>query len=306
MSNKVTYIIVTWNNENEISDCLESIIKYTTVGYEIIVLDNNSTDSTVELIHQRFPTVKLLNKGKNYGFAEGNNLALQEVITDFVCFINPDTILLEDIVTPSISLLNMNDKVGLVGSKLVNYDMSDQASCFNFAGEWSLPFEILHMGKLMPKKLKKKYFVNYSKLKNVTSVPWIIGAEMIMRTSDARYIGGFSTEYFMYTEDMDLCMKVHSILKKDVVYLPEQKLIHLGGASEKQNVNYNKQKKLFENDILFVSKFYGKDAANRMLKNMKIAYKIRLAIIVILYHKKNRQMVLDKTKSSLNILEELN
>lgn len=126
---------------------------------------------------------------------------------------------------------------------------------------------------------------------------------MIMRTSDAKAIDGFSTDYYMYTEDMDLCKKVNKFLKKKVLFLPDYSLIHLGGVSESQNISYDKQKKLFENDLYFVKKYNGTKEAIKTRKKIINAYKIRYKILKILYKRCDRDFQLKKTTKAMEIIE---
>ena len=119
---------------------------------------------------------------------------------------------------------------------------------------------------------------------------------MVMRTSEAKQIGGFSEDYFMYTEDMDLCMQVRRILGKTIKYIPEVSIIHLGGASEIQNVSYKKQNKVFENLKQFNRKFYGKNG-NAILMSAMTAALVRGALLKLFYFKKERQVQIDKTHS---------
>lgn len=252
MSASITYIIVTWNNKKEIKECLKTVEEYSPSGYQVFVVNNASTDITTSIIEKNFPKAHLIKSKENLGFAEGNNLALKDVKTDYVCFLNPDVILTEDIATPSIRELEQDSNIGLISCRLNNRDGSWQPSTFGFANSRNLYNEILHVGAFMPQKICRKKYINHYHPTESFSPDWVIGAEMVMRTADAKKIGGFSTEYYMYTEDMDFCKKIETKLQKKILFLPNVSLIHLGGASEAQNVNYKKQKKLFENDLIFV------------------------------------------------------
>lgn len=302
MDRSITYIIVTWNNEKEIEQCLKTIEKFSNNEHCIIVVDNASSDNTVTIVRNCFEDVKLICNQDNVGFAKANNIGLELVKTPYVCFINPDVILTEDIVTPSVNELERNGKVGLIACRLNNSDGSWQPSTFSFANSRNLYNEILHIGAFMPQFICKRKYINYYRPTKKFYPDWVIGAEMIMRTIDARSIDGFSTEYYMYTEDMDLCKKVNAYLHKLILFLPSPSLIHLGGASESQNVNYNKQKKLFENDIRFVEKFYGKKEALKTKKKMINAFRTRLNLLKALYKKSDRDTQIRKTKKSIDIL----
>lgn len=109
----------------------------------------------------------------------------------------------------------------------------------------------------------------------------------------------------MYTEDMDLCKKVDSLLKKNIYYLANVSLIHLGGASEAQNFNYNKQEKLIQNDMIFIKKFYGENEVQKALKNMNRAYRLRLRLLKYFYYRTDRNLQIDKTKKVIDIIKEI-
>ena len=304
-NDKITYIIVTWNNEKEIEECLSTIERYSPGYSKIIVVDNQSKDCTTQIINKKYHTVELIESSTNLGFAAANNLALEKVSTPYICYLNPDVIFTEDIITPSIEILKKRNDVGIVSCKLKNRDGSDQRSYFNYTGMWSSLGAILHIGAIMPQGFRKKYFLNEYHAKTDFEPEWVIGAEMILRTEEAKKIGGFSEEYFMYTEDMDLCKKVNTILGKKIYYLANISLIHLGGASEAQNTSYRKQKKVMENEFMFVKKFYGLEEANRTMNNIKCAHVLRKILLRIGYWKKDREDQLEKTTETIRMLDEI-
>lgn len=302
-SNNNTFIIVTWNNEKEIFNCIDSVQKIYGTSCKVIVVDNCSKDNTVNIIRNNFKWVEIIVSDTNLGFAAANNVALEKVVSDYVCFLNPDVILTEDIIKPSIKSLNNDDCVGVVACRLKNVDGTNQQSWFSYVNKWSLMSEILHIGKIVPSFLRKKYFLNYYVPRGDFYPDWVIGAEMVMRTNDAKQIQGFSTEYFMYTEDMDLCMKVKRQLKKKVLVLMSISLIHLGGASEGQNISYNKQEKLIRNDAYFVKKFYGNSESRSTIVLAYKATMIRLWLLLIGYWKYDRDVQINKTKYLIDIFK---
>lgn len=301
----ITYIIVTWNNEKQIEDCLSSIIKFTKVSYYIYLVDNVSSDKTLKIVKAKFPEVKIIQPGENLGFAKGNNIALKDVNTPYVCFINPDVILLEDIISPAINILENYKNVGIVASRLLNRDGSIQKSCFNFATSKNLTYEILHVGRHIRQKAPHPKFPYYYSGDKDLLPDWVIGAEMVLRTKEAKAVGGFSTDYYMYVEDMDLCKKISVELNKVVYYMANNKLIHLGGTSEAQNNSYNKQKKQFQNDLIFINKFYGRKEAQAAISSMKIAYSFRYLLLLAGYYRQDRRKQLGKTKFALSVLKTL-
>ena len=301
----ITFVIVTWNNEDCIINCLDSLYKYTD-NFEVIIVDNNSSDSTVSIIkNKNYSNCKIISSKENNGFAIGNNIALDLVETKYVCFLNPDTILCEDIVSDSIDILSNNSNVGIVGCKLLNADLSLQASTFNFSKPFNVLAENLRLGILFPNFIKEKYFPYLSKSLRSKFVDWIIGAEMILLTEDAKKISGFSTEYYMYTEDMDLCMKMKRNLNKKTYYISSRSLIHIGGVSESKNVNYNKMKKLIENNALFAMKFYNKKKSKAVIKSFIKSYYIRLFALKLFYYGNKRKQLIIKMKNGIRLSKEV-
>lgn len=296
---KITFIIVSWNNEDTIIECLDSIYKYCNDDFKIVLVDNNSTDNTVNIVKERrYNNCNIIELKENLGFAKGNNIGLETVDTEFICYLNPDTILLEDIVLPSINVLLNNSDIGIIGCKLLYKDKTLQPSTFNFINRKQIYYEAFKIGKFMPNFVSEKYFPDQSKCKKDKIVDWIIGAEMILRTDDARKIDGFSTEYYMYAEDLDLCKKMKSNLGKSVYYLANIKLIHIGGVSESKNVDYKKLEKLITNKIKFIEKFYGKRKALKTATALYNVYNSRMYLIEMFYwsNKEKRKMYIEKMK----------
>lgn len=299
--NRITFIIVTWNNEKCIIDCLNSIYKHCQ-DFEIIVVDNNSNDNTVPIIKkQKFANCRIIDLKQNLGFAEGNNFALNMVDTEYICYLNPDTILVEDIINPSIDILEKDKSIGLVGCKLINADGTLQSSTFNYIDHTEVFCEAFRIGKFFPNLLREKLFPYYSKSKYNKSVDWVIGAEMILKTEDAKKIDGFSTEYYMYAEDMDICKKINIKLNKKIFYLADTKLIHLGGISEASNRNYSKLELQIKNKIKFSRKFYGEKECKKVINNLINVYKMRLIIVKMFLWSKKRETYLEKMKTGYEI-----
>ena len=294
----VTFIIVTWNNEELIENLFLSIKKYCNIDYKIIVIDNNSNDNTRgELEKQRTDNVKIIYSKENLGFAKGNNLALNYVDTEYVCFLNPDTIFIEEILEKLIKKMQENKRIGVIGPKLLNEDKSFQKSFFKYDTEKNI---VLNQLNFKEKVLKKN-----NKAKE-GYVDWIIGAMMLMRTSDAKQINGFSEEYYMYIEDMDLCMKINKMLDKKVYYLDYANLIHLGGQSEIKNNNYKKDEVILKNTIKFNEKYFGN--GEKIRKKLMFCYRIKriYTYIAFMLKKDNKsKMLFDKMNNSYKFLKNI-
>jgi len=278
MKKVISVIVVTWNNEQEVTNCLTSFIKFfpSKFTYQIIVVDNNSSDRTVDTIRNKFSDeVLVLEPRKNLGFAGGNNYALHHIKGEYCLLLNPDTICTEDVVTPLVDCLENCLDVGIVAPRLLYEDGGRQASVFRFETPIALLFENMRLGLLLPEFLKRRFSPYLAKRLPTMKVDWVIGAVMMLRSADLKKVNGLSEEYFMYTEDMDLCKKIADV-GYATKYISEVKIIHIGGQSETKNTNYKKTEKLLENKLIFIKKFYGLKSARRGRLILLYVYAIKL------------------------------
>lgn len=247
----ISIVIVTWNNEDEIIPCIESIRKYSDIS-DIVIVDSKSSDNTVEIIkNKNYNFVKLIECDENVGFSKGNNIGVREIKNNKILFLNPDTLFIENGIE---NLVNVNNDVGIIGCKLLNKDLTLQVSTYNFDTPINIILEQFMIGKIFPEFLKYKYSPYLSKHNKVFYPDWVIGAFMLMDKKLFEEIGGFSEEYFLYSEDMDICKKVNMIGLR-IQYNPNFKIIHLAGQSEKKDINSRKQEKLLDSKFIYANKF---------------------------------------------------
>lgn len=273
--NQNTFVIVTWNNEKEISLLIDSLIKFAPSSSAIIV-DNNSKDRTVETVQARMDEypIQLLELHENLGFAEANNLASKSVQTEYITFLNPDALLVDDKLTLAFADLE-NPNIGQVGGMLLNLDGTIQPSVYAFQNPVTILIEQFGIGKFLPSKLKNKLSPENSKNLYKQEVDWIIGAFFVMKTQNYRLINGFSTDYFMYSEDMDLSykLKLHGLKR---LYNPEIQVSHIGGRSELQDVSQSKRFKLLRAFSIFARKY---DLTTN-ISTLYFSYLIKSALIL--------------------------
>lgn len=270
-SKLISIIIVTWNNGKVIKKCIESILN-STDPIEIVIVDNQSTDNTIDIIKEfNFEDINLIQPNENLGFAKANNLGVSHAQGEYILLLNPDTIL------KKVDLLGLtrllNDKVGLIGCKLLNQDGTLQPSCYCFDTPKNIILEQFMLGKLIPEALKKVYTPYLSKHNTQMFVDWLVGAFLLITKKDYERIGGFSTEYFLYAEDMDIAYKIHEISKR-VLFDPSNSIVHLGGVSEKQDVSSSKQEKMLQSRMIFAHKYHYRFN----MKVFLISYRIKTMI----------------------------
>jgi len=200
---------------------------------EVIVVDSGSFDGCREVLAENFPEVIFLQLERNVGFGRANNFGFERATTAFIWFLNPDTEVVGDTASALVAALQSEDGVGLVGGKLLNSDGSIQTTCVQ-----SLPTALNQAfdSEALRRRLgiwgMKAFDAQYKPI----DVEAISGACMMMRSSDFRGVGCFDPRYFMYCEDMDLCLKIRKRGLR-ILYVPDAAVFHHGGRSANQQVN---------------------------------------------------------------------
>jgi len=258
---ELSIIIVNYNGEYYLENCLDSIYKYcSSIRFEIIVVDNNSSDKSVSTIKEKYPEVNLIESKENLGFARGNNLAAKEAKGDCFLLLNNDTILLDHL-KPVLNLITTDNTIGVVGIKMLDRNEIYKKSVGNFPKIISLLF----FSKLFK---NKKGFEKGNFTENKLEVDWIEGSFLFLKKELYTKINGFAEDYFMYVEDVDLCKKI-ALQGKKRVFLPNLSYIHYGGF------NKSKQHLLIEGYLIYVAKYFGrlKFVGIIILKIKKIIFK---------------------------------
>lgn len=261
---RISHIIVTWNNESIIEECIDTLMNFSNFENEIIIVDNNSSDDTCKVIKRKYnKKIILLEMNTNLGFSMANNVGLMHSTGEYVFFVNPDVIFIEDILTRMVAILEQNSDVGIVSPQLLYKDMSYQVSSCNFPSASKVFWDDMHAYILLNDEKKKLYAQAQYKVADTRFVDWTYGAAQLCRRDDVIAIGGFPEGYFMYGEDTEFCMIMLSQLQKKTLYYGQCKLIHLGGYSEKQVLNSKKIVYGTKAAMRFVDKYYGKMALIR-------------------------------------------
>ena len=224
--------MVNYNGSNCIYQCLDSINKIaSSCFYEVIIVDNCSTDNSIEIIKNSFPAVKLICSDNNLGFGKANNLAFSYAKGNHLLLLNTDTILIEN--TPKIlsDYLQQNQDIGAISARITFEDGSYQLSGGRLP---NLAIEFLDKIRY---GVDRKWHHIFSKLYDrkysiIKEMGWLTGACLMMRRDVFEQLGGFDESFFMYFEDKDICKRVNEAGWK-VVYYPQTSLIHLlGGSSQ--------------------------------------------------------------------------
>lgn len=258
----ISVIIVQYNNSRLTHTAIESFIKHHTCNYEIILVDNGSTEPNAVEFVKDIPNLNLICCDKNLGFGKANNLAVQKSSGDILFFLNNDTVTTSEFITKIEAEFYKDSSIGIIGPKLINADGSLQLSYGKLPSVF-VEFADKLFYNLVDKK--NKLVLNYLKKKYVKKefAGWVTGAALFIKKKLFLEMNGFDESFFMYFEDKDLCKRVNDSGKK-VVFFPESSLIHLRGASlnepnreflnkkyrESQLIYYKKHKTKFEQILL--------------------------------------------------------
>lgn len=235
MKPTLSIITISYNTKQIMLDCLESIIKYTKgITYEVIVIDNNSKDGSVDSLKQfckKFPVVKLVDAKENLGFGRGNNLGVEKSNGEYLLFLNSDTLLFDNALKESVDILREHPETGAYSCRLLNADRSFQPSgghfpTFGNVFAWQLFIDDLpFVGELIP-----SFHPKQSQYERNIKMDWVTGAFMMIKRDLFDKVGGFDKNIFMYTEEMELSYRLAK-LGHPTFYTNSPAIIHLGGAS---------------------------------------------------------------------------
>lgn len=222
---KISIVIVNYNTTGHVRKCLNSIKRHLNSAFvETIVVDNNSTDRSIEDLLMQFNDVVFLFRDKNDGFGNGCNAGVELSKSEYLLFMNPDVELLDDSVELLMKHLEMDDHTGAVSGVMKN-ESGDPIYFYNCfpSLKWEL-FQILGFG--FDREINRLISRSEIAEKKTFEVDWFHGAFIMMRKSDFNAAGKFNEQYFMYYEDVELCYKIRNSLNKQILCLPQVSYFH--------------------------------------------------------------------------------
>lgn len=228
---KISIITVGMNHLTFLQELLPSI--YTNIHsdkfqefIEMIYVDNCSKDGTIEYIQKYFPQVKILQNKKTLGFGENNNRGVLAAHGEYIAIINPDIILYSGSLEKLYNYAITNPQIGIIVPQLLNPNGSIQYSVRRFISFGKLLARTITKGRDSTNNSTVSSYLCKNMDYNITQeVDWAIGAAMFMKRELYAELGGFDTDYFLYMEDEDVCLRSWKI-NRPVIYYPEVKMIH--------------------------------------------------------------------------------
>ncbi len=240
---QLSVIILNYNVRYFLEQCVTSVQEaLSSIDGEIIVIDNNSSDDSCEMMKTCFPNVKLIENTLNLGFPKGNNIGVAQAKGDYICILNPDTVVAEDTFVKILAFAEKQKNIGIVGCKLID-------GTGNFLPESKrgvpTPFvaftKIFGLYKLFPKTtLFNRYYAQHLSENETGKVDILVGAFMLMKRNLYLEIGGFDENCFMYSDDIDLSYRALKIGKINYYY-HETSVIHYKGESTVKDGLYMKR-----------------------------------------------------------------
>ena len=221
----LSIIIVNYNVPNEVNECLKSINKVLKgINFEVIIIDNNSTDKSIYDAVKDYYKINLIALDENVGFGRANNKGVENANGNYILFLNPDTILIQDFITPIIDFIEKNKDIGACAPMLTYPDNSYQSST---GFKMGLLYEFLEAFMLIGavRRIMKSRFLKRRDDIIPVKVRWLSGACLIIKKSVFEKVGGFTEDYFLNYEDIDLCRKLE-LAGFSNYYFPYLKCIH--------------------------------------------------------------------------------
>lgn len=229
----LTISIVSNGNRELLDRCLDSIIRNTRrISYEIFVVDNCSTDGSPEMVREKYPSVKLVEKQQKGGYSENHNKVLSSFDSSYVIILNDDVEIIGDCLEKMLNTLKSDSSAGCAGCMLLNSDGTLQQSVYRLPSLSVLFNQAFFLGRIFP---GSNYFNDYKNWAHDEKwyVEFIVGACMMFPAEVIKKIGLMDEDYFIYAEDADLCKRVLDAGWK-IIYTPEARMIHHGGSSMKK------------------------------------------------------------------------
>lgn len=222
---RVAVVILNWNGEKMLREFLPDVVRHST-GAEIVVADNASTDGSLQMLEREFPTVRRIVLDRNYGFAQGYHLALEQVDAEFYLLLNNDVQVGADWLSPMMEYMDKNPHVAACQPKLLcHWDRTR----FEYAGAsggyidtWGYPY---CRGRVMGTVEEDK-----GQYDEPASLLWATGAALMIRREAYWQAGGLDGRFFAHQEEIDLCWRLRS-RGYGIACVPQSKVWHVGGGT---------------------------------------------------------------------------
>jgi GT2 family glycosyltransferase len=263
----ISVIIVNWNTSGLLAECLNSVNHYLRgFDVEVFVVDNGSSDDSVDMVRTNFLDVILIENRENVGFAKANNQAIRHSQGKYILLLNSDAFLLPDAIHKMVDVLEADQSIGIAGARLLFPDGRSQVSHGPLPTYWSETRSLFGLDKFSGGKVYRREYIETGT---------ISGACMLIRKELLDRIGLLDEEFFMFNEEVDLCKRCHAAGSK-VVSIQTATVIHVHAGSTGQTVQ--RIIRLYTAKLHYFYKHFGPTIENRLRRMMLIASIVKGAI----------------------------
>ena len=249
----LSIVIVNYKTWSSLSLCLDSIKKQDNILIDVIVVDNNSDDHQISNFKIQYNWIEWVENSENLGFAKACNLGAHKSNSDWILFLNPDTILEKNCLKPLLSFCEKNDSHRLIGIKQLNENFQNTNSFGFFLSFWALTGLSRVILRLF--RGSNSYFNN----NQITYPDWISGSFILLRRNDYDLLNGWDEDFWMYYEDMDLCKRANN-LGLQVTLLNKWKCIHSHGKASRKSdqIKVRSKSEVIVSSHIFLEKHFNK------------------------------------------------
>ena len=244
---KIAVVILNWNGAKLLEQFLPSVLKYSDEA-KIYVVDNASTDNSIHLIKEEFPSITIIQNKGNYGFATGYNIALQQVEEEYYALVNSDIEVTQNWLAPILSIFDAEPNIGIIQPKILDYknknDFEYAGAAGGFIDQFGYPF---CRGRIFDSIEKDN-----GQYDDAIEIFWASGACFFIRKEVYRKLNGFDDDFFAHQEEIDLCWRAFNLGYK-AKYTSKSVVYHVGGATLKES-NPKKTFLNFRNSLLMLTK----------------------------------------------------
>ena len=313
----VSIIIVNYKTPDLVIDCINSVRQQTEgISYEIIVVDNDSNDGSVEMLRQTFAdSIKLIESGANLGFGKANNLGVKYAEGEYVFLLNSDTVLINNAIKILYDYICQHNGVGVVGGNLYSIDMQENSSFSNLfddietlkkqAGWINIIKNIayrVYRQKFYTAEQKRNfaYKDTFNHTGSPMEVAYIFGTDMMLSRKLYNDMNGFDPDFFMYAEEEELSWRIYKAGYKSV-NVPNAKIIHLDGGTFKRDNSFNARQyeMRMTGAMTYYKKRFGNKGVDRFFKYRMLRLKRQYKLAELLH----RPMMKHASEDQMKCLE---
>jgi GT2 family glycosyltransferase len=231
----VSIVVVAWNVKRLLSECLQSVYSETTgLEFEIIYVDNGSSDGSVQMVRDRFPRVIVIENPDNKGFIRANNQAIEIARGRYVLLLNSDTIILQNAIAKVVEFADQHTDAAVVGCRVLNPDHTLQGNCFRFYSTLNMLFDALLLSRTFPNSrlFGRKTYGGWA-YDSAREVDVVVGCFSLVRKEAITQVGMMDETFFVYGDDIDWCWRFAKAGWK-IWFTPVAEIIHYGGQTTRQ------------------------------------------------------------------------